>query len=271
MSLFDIELLNHIFYRSEYILKYIERRKEKLSLLDIEGLANTIINELVINNIMDPNTQSLDIIHMEIVDNLSHICYEKHPFIVGIPSTIKEHARNKILNITAGYPVSVYMSKPAGRIRYCIYDMNTALSSIFDEFSLVEAEYDSPTRIGERTESRPFLIINYNNYDYYVDLLTQRMFRKDLFDSTYNVKLSHVLNSKEFSDKQREIYEEQVRESGPTNHSSLITMTGGFEYIRDIPKMEEFNYEYELAKERYPEAFKEAEEMKKEIKRLPYK
>ena len=90
INLYDIDLLvNDIFYRSEHILSYIETHE--LTDLDKEAIINTILYELTFYKIINPKKQSLDLNTMSIRNDLKHATLTNTPFVLGIPSYIKDN------------------------------------------------------------------------------------------------------------------------------------------------------------------------------------
>lgn len=249
-------LVNDVFYRSEHILDYITRHKN-ISELDRKSISNTILDALVDSKVMDPTKQSLDLETMAIVDDLNHITYDYHPTVTSVPLSIKEKMRHKCLKITGGVPISYFFAKPAGDIDYCIYDMNMALSAVFDDFTFVSCSYNSPTREGVRTEVRPFLEISYHDEKYYVDALTKRMFKRDWFDKTYNLEEKERIPKTNFSSFQQNFYDEQT--SCSDDYYILIDFLEPLtDTLRGTFKNEELIYEFDKSKEYFPKQFEKA-------------
>lgn len=259
-------LVNDVFYRSEHVLDYITRHKN-MSGLDRKAISNTILEALVDSGVMDPRKQSLDLEEMAIVDDLEHVTYDYQPTVTSIPLAVKEKMRQKCLKITGGVPISYFYAKPAGDIHYCIYDMNTALSAVFDDFTFVSCSYNSPTREGVRTEVRPFLEINYHDEEYYVDALTKRMFKKGWFDRTYNLKEEERISKTGFSSFQQSIYDEQI--SCSDDYYVLIDFLEPLiDTLRENSKSAEFIYEFDKSKEYFPIKFEKARCLSEERKRF---
>ena len=158
VNLYDYDLLvNDVFYRCWHILEYIERHPN-MSDLEKEAIKATIMDALVTKKLIDPNSQSLDFDKMCIVNNLDFYTYDKHPNICGIPLWMKEKFREKSIYVTGGIPVSIFLAKPPSKIaRYCVFDPNTAVSSIFEDATFYNAIYNSPTRNIRIDEARPFV------------------------------------------------------------------------------------------------------------------
>lgn len=263
-SLVDYDILvNDVFYRSEHILGYIERHKD-MSDLDREALSNTILDALVDKGLMDPTSESLDLDNLAIVDDLDHMVYERQPRVTSVPLELKEKMRNKTLTITGGVPISFYYAKPAGGIGFCIYDMNTAFSTLVDECSFINCTYDSPTRPGIRADNRPFVEFEYHGQLYYADALTKRLFKKDWFDKEYNLDETYRMSKSTLDERQREIYEEQTAEH--LEYASFIGLMGPLiDMMRHIPESAESTYEFDKSREYFPEEFTEAEVIKKDV------
>ncbi len=229
-------LVNDVFYRSEHILDYIIRHKN-ISELDQKAISNTILDALVDCKVMDSTKQSLDLEEMAIVDDLDHITYDYHPTVTSIPLSIKEKMRQKCLKITGGLPISCF--------------------------------YNSPTRKGVKTEVRPFLKISYHDEEYYVDALTKRMFKRDWFDKTYNLKEKERISKTNFSSFQQIFYDEQT--SSSDDYYILIDF---FEPLTDSLigtfKYEEFIYEFDKSKEYFPKQFEKANRSREKSERRIY-
>lgn len=267
-SLYDYDILvRDVFYRSEHILSYIERHPN-MSPLDIEALSNTILDALVATGSINPKAESLDLSEMAIVEDLNHITYNPHPNVTSIPLSIKEAMRHKSLVITGSVPISFFYAKPAGPVSFCIYDMNTALSTLFPEFSFIDCNYDSPTRPGVRATKRPFLEVPINGELYLVDALTKRIFKSSWFKRVYNLEVIYEVKNTEFTAKQREIYAEQTQESD--NYATLLIFSLPIlESMPNYHKNEETNYEVEKSREFYPQAFAEVERIQQELQNNP--
>lgn len=263
-SLLDYELItNDVFYRCWHILDYIAAHPN-MPALEKESIEATIMEALVSKKLIDPKKQSLDLDNLEIVDDTNHYCYEEHPRICGIPLWMKEEFRKKSIYITGSVPISLRLSRPPVKVgRSCVYDPNYAVSSIFEDATFIDAIYDSPTRIGVRLdETRPFVEVNIDGVNYLVDVLTKRILKSDWFKKTYNMKIKHSQKISKASKKQKERYNEMISES---NH--LADMIVLLEPLIDdrSPDFAEYRYEFEKTKEYFPEAWKEADYLKKEM------
>ncbi len=175
IDLSSFELLkNDVFYRSYPILEYL--RRPNLDDLDYQAIMATIMDALVSKKLIDPQTQFLDMKNLCItnVKDDATYSYQKTPFVMGIPLWIKEESRKYCPAITGFTPISFFISKTPSIVHFCVYDVNTALSIVFDEFTFLLCDYDSPTRIGQRAKDRPFLEAKIEGVPYLFDLLTKR-------------------------------------------------------------------------------------------------
>ncbi len=266
-SLYDFDFLqNEVFYRSECILKYLERHKD-ISELDREAIINTILDALVYKGLMNPDTESLDFEHLCIRDDLDHIRYDKTPNVTSIPQEIKEAMRHKSIIISGSIPISMFCAKPAGKIHTCVYDMNTAVSSLFPSFKFLLCDYDSPTRPGVRATQRPFVEVIINGEPYLVDTLTKRIFRSSWFRTTYNMTVTEEIASEDFDEERQRTYQEITAPSLQlaTFYHLMDAMQDAF---KTIPKMEESLFEQEKSKENYPEAVAEMNFITEDMRRL---
>ncbi len=266
-SLYDFAYLqNEVFYRSECILKYLERHKD-ISKLDKEAIINTLLDALVYKGLMNPDTESLDFEHLCIRDDLDHIRYDNTPNVTSIPQEIKEAMRHKSIIISASVPISIFCAKPASEIHTCIYDMNTAISSLFDSFKFLLCDYDSPTRPGVRALQRPFVEVIINGEAYLVDTLTKRIFKSSWFKTTYNMSITEEIAFEDFDRKRQRIYQNQTSPSQQlaTYYHLMGVMEDAF---KTVPKMEEALFEFEKSKENYPEAIAEMDFIKEDMQRL---
>lgn len=267
-SLFDYPILvNDVFYRSEHILSYIERHPN-MSELDVEAISNTIMDALVYKGLIDSQKESLDLAKMAIVPNLNHFKYQKQPNVSSIPLDIKEKMRYKAIRITGGIPVSLFFSRPAGGFHYCIYDMNTAISTVFTDFKTITCSYDSPTRKGIRATERPFIEVKINDTEYLIDALTKRIFKSNWFAEKCNIDIDFSRTKKEVLKKFKNDYEHDTKEEMrlanhiQTNRSIFSCL--GLDQTA-IPGFEEYAYELNKAKEIYPEEFVKAEQLQEEM------
>ena len=254
-SLFDYPVLvNETFYKCWHILEYLEHH-DNLDELEKEAIRATIMDALVYKGEIDPESEFLSLSNLAITNNSSDYHYTKTPNVCGIPMEIKDKLRHKSLYISAGVPVTLFLAKPPSKfIRYCVYDPNTAFSSIFDDFSFYEAIYTSPTRGVRINDTRPFVEVEINGELYLVDTITNRIFKSSFFKKHYDLEIVDSIRKKNFNRKQKELYAEQTKE-----HSALADIIAIYELNKQIqaPDLAEQNYELERSKEIYPEAWEE--------------
>lgn len=265
-SLFDYDsLLNEVFYKCWHILEYIEKNPN-MSDLDKEAIQATIMDALVTRKQIDFNTQSLDLEHLCIVDNLEYYTYEKHPNICGIPLWMKEEFRKKALHITGGSPISIFLAKPPSKdLRYCVYDPNTAVSSIFKDATFYNAIYNSPTRGIRIEEKRPFVEVDIDGILYLVDTLTKRILKSSWFKDTYDFEILEQQTVSKLDKKRKSYYQEDICEW--VNFSTTIP----FMLLlleNDNPNLAEFKYEVEQSKKYFPDEWKKYEVFWNEIQQL---
>ena len=254
-SLFDYPVLvNETFYKCWHILEYLEHH-DNLDELEKEAIRATIMDALVYKGEIDPESEFLSLTNLAITNNSSDYHYTKTPNVCGIPMEIKDKLRHKSLYISAGVPVTLFLAKPPSKfIRYCVYDPNTAFSSIFDDFTFYEAIYTSPTRGVRLNDTRPFVEVEINGELYLVDTITNRIFKSSFFKKHYDLEIVDSIRKKNFNRKQKELYAEQTKE-----HSALADIIAIYELNKQIqaPDLAEQNYELERSKEIYPEAWEE--------------
>lgn len=261
-SLLDYDLLtNDVFYRCWHILDYIAHHPN-LPESDHQAIEATIMEALVSKKLLDPTKESLDLQNLCIHEDLNHYCYEKHPNICGIPLWMKEEFRKHSLYITGGIPISLCLSKPPSKIiRYCVYDPNTAVSSIFTDATFYQAYYVSPTRHKRIEEVRPFVEVNIDGEPYLVDILTKRILKSSWFKETFSMEVVSREKKSEFSSEQQAIYDEQV---SPSN--SLAIMIPLYQSVLSfsMPDHAETAYELEKSKEYFPEEWQKSALLEKE-------
>ncbi len=254
-SLFDYPVLvNETFYKCWHILEYLEKH-ENLSELEKEGIRATIMDALVYKGDIDPTCEFLSLSELAITNNPNDYHYTKTPNVCGIPMEIKDKLRRKSIYISAGAPVTLFLAKPPSKIvRYCVYDPNTAFSSIFDDFTFYEAIYTSPTRGVRLTESRPFVEVEINGELYLVDTITNRIFKSSFFKEHYDLEIVSSVKRKNFDRRQNELYAEQTKEQ-----NKLADLILFYEMSRElnVPEFAEQFYELDKSKEIYPEAWEE--------------
>lgn len=112
-----------------------------MSELDKQAICATIMDALVYKKLIDPEKEFLNLNKLCITNNPNDYKYERCPFVSSIPMELLEKFRTKSIIVSGSIPISLYLSKPAGGVRYCVYDPNTAVSSFFDEFRFIKAEY----------------------------------------------------------------------------------------------------------------------------------
>lgn len=252
-SLFEYEVLvNDTFYRSWHVLEYIEKHPD-MSELDREAIKATIMDALVYVGAIDVENEYLDLDNLCISGNPKGYKYDIHPNVSSIPMWLKEKMRHKCVTISAGIPVGMYVARPASYPgAYCVYDPNTAVSSLFDDFTFYEAKYVSPTRGVMIEESRPFVEVNLNGELYLVDILTKRVFKSSWFKETFNMEILGENSPKKFNKEQKKIYKEQT-----SDNVDIATYLSFTEMLRSMipvgPGDAEFNYEREQTKKNYPE------------------
>lgn len=262
-SLLDYEFLMHeVFYRCWPILEYIEKHPN-MPELDKEAIKATIMDALVYKGLIDPGKKSLDLENMCIRDDLDHYTYELHPNVCGIPQWMKESFRHKIIGISGSIPVSMFLSHPPDKIsRYCVYDPNTAVSSIFPDATFYEVFYTSPTR-GIRIESkRPFVEVEIEGVLYLVDILTKRIFKSSFFKENYGFEIVSERKISSFDEEDTKKYQDLIGESKSFYGDYIPLFEPMIPTFEKYPSMSELLYEFERSKEIYPECFIQAEEFK---------
>lgn len=267
-NLFEYDfLVNEVFYKCQPILKWIEANPN-MSDLDREAIQATIMDALVYKGLIDSEKVSLDLTKLCIVDNLEHYVYKKHPNICGIPQWMKEEFRKKSLYITGGQPVSIFLAKPPSKItRYCVYDPNTAVSSIFSDATFYNALYDSPTRKGVRLdEVRPFVEVDIDGELYLVDTLTKRILKSSWFKSTYNFEVKSSKTISKMDKKSKEYYNESVSEN--ISIATTLSLTLPLIEQNNSIGLSEMKYEIEKSKEYYPEEWEKYENLKIEMEQF---
>lgn len=263
-SLYEYEVLvNDTFYRSWHVLEYIEQHPN-MSELDREAVKATIMDALVYAGAIDPDWEYLDLENCCISGDPAGYEYDIHPNVSSIPMWLKEEMRHKCVKISAGIPVAMYVARPASYPgAYCVYDPNTAVSSLFKDFTFYEAKYVSPTRGVKIEKSRPFVEVDINGELYLVDILTKRIFKTSWFKETYDMEIIDSNSPKKFNRGQREHYKEQTEDS-----VEIATYLCFTEMLRSmIPKSHkdaEFDYELEQARKNYPEEWEKYRIMEEE-------
>lgn len=222
------------------------------------------MDALVWRGEIDPSCQSLDFDNLCIVDNLNYYVYEKYPNVCGIPLWMKDELRKKSIYISAGIPITMFLAKPPSKaVRYCVYDPNMAVSSIFSDATFYDSLYDSPTRNGVRIESvRPFVEVSIDGELYLVDTLTKRILKSSWFKKKYNFKIISKYTISELDGENLKAYRNATKESmglGQTLHFMLWTLDN------DLPQFAEMKYEIEESKKYFPLEWEKYQEYEKEF------
>ncbi len=265
-SLFDYPIIvNETFYKCWHILEYIENHKN-MSELDKEAIKATIMDALVYNGDIDPDYEFLSLENLAITNNPTDYHYSKTPNVCGILMSIKEKLRRKSIYISAGIPITLFLAKPPSKVnRYCVYDPNIAVSSIFDDFTFYDAIYTSPTRGVRLTETRPFVEVEINGELYLVDTITNRIFKSSFFKEKYDLEIVSALNKKDFTKKQLQHYKELTCEK--CNLADVIVFYNFFNK-HSIPELAEQNYELNKSKEIFKEAWEEQKLIEKDMNKF---
>lgn len=253
----EYDVLNKdVFYRTTHILEYIKNHPE-MSELDKMAIKATIMEALVYKGVIDKEKEFLDLDNLSIDNNSSNYHYEKTPDISGIPLEIKDELRKHCIYITGGIPITMSLAKPSSKIsRYCVYDPNTAVSSIFDDFTFYDVIYKSPTRGVRIEEPRPFVEVPINGELYLVDILTKRIIKSTFFRDNYGFEIINQVSKSNFNETQRKMYETHI---SPSNSlASYIFTCYGLIMNNPNINMQEMKYELEKSKEDYPDAWNEA-------------
>lgn len=267
-SLVDYDfLVNEVFYRCQHILDYIESHPN-MSDLEREAVKATIMDALVYKGLIDPNKESLDFDNLCIRDDLNHYVYDKHPNICGIPQWMKEEFRKKSIVVSAGIPISLFLTKPPSKyMRYCVYDPNTCVGSVFPDATHYNVFYTSPTRGVRIDDVRPFVEVEIDGELYLVDTLTKRIIKSSFFRKNYGFDVVSSYKVSELTGEFKKHYEEQTAE-----RDNLSTMIPFYEMTIDalasIPDNAEMIYEFNKCREYYPIAFEECEREKTFMKEI---
>ena len=266
-SLFDYEILvNSVFYKCYHVLEYIESHPN-MSSLDKEAIKATIMDALVTKNLINPNIESLNLEDLCIVDNLEHYRYEKHPNICGIPLWMKEEFRKKSIYITGGTPISIFLAKPPSKInRYCVYDPNTAVSSIFKDATFYNVFYTSPTRNMKIEEARPFVEVEIDGELYLVDTLTKRILKSSWFKEKYDFEVKSEQTVSKMDKQRLDYYHEATQEY--SNFGATIPMIVPIINSINTPDFAEYKYEIEESKIYFPDEWKKAEIYQEEMNNI---
>lgn len=265
-SLMDYSVItNDTFYKCWNVLDYMEKHPD-LSELDKEAIRATIMDALVYSGDINPETDFLSLEELAITNNPEDYHYTKTPNVSSIPMEIKAKLRKKCVYIAGGgIPITMFLAKPPTKFgRYCVYDPNTAFSSIFDDFAFYEALYTSPTRGIRLTETRPFVEVEINGELYLVDTITNRIFKSSHFRETYDLVITDSVRKSEFNKRQKDLYREHTAET--TNGLANIIPFYEMMPIMNAPNWAEMRYELEKSKENFPEAWEEARRIQEEMK-----
>ncbi len=263
-SLYDFEfLVNEVFYKCWHILDYIEKHPD-MSELDRCAIKATIMDALVYKKLIDPNRESLDFDNLCIRDDLNHYTYCEHPDVCGIPIWMKEKLRERSVVISAGLPVTLFLAKPAGSVKYCLYDPNTAISTIFPDAVFYDVFHISPNRNVRIDNPRPFVEVDIGGEMYLVDSLSKRIYKSSFFKERYGFEIVSMGKVSELEGDNLKTYQKQTRPQ-----DNLATMIPFFEMILNnselMSELAEMKYEFEVCLRKNPEAVIEADKFKKQI------
>lgn len=263
-NLVDYEVItNETFYRCWHILDYIAAHP---NLPELEELAikATIMDALVYKKQIDPKKQSLDFKKLSIVDNQDYYCYEEHPDICGIPLSMKEILRQKTPAAAHYIPVTLFLARPPVKVgRYCVYDPNRAVSSMFEDVNFIEATYISPTRGIPIEKSRPFIEVDINGELYLVDVLTKRILKSSWFKENFHMNVVAAQKVSEMEPDYLAFHQEQIDESR-CELAAYIEILDMVLFGINLPELAERNYELEQSKINYPEEWQKSQLLKKE-------
>ncbi len=261
---YDI-VVEELFYKGYRLLEYIELRK--LTELDKEAIKATIMDALVYKGYIKPEEEFLNLEELAITNNPNDYHYTKTPNVSCIPQHIKDLLRSKCVIQSTSIPVMLFIAKPPSKwVRYCVYDPNYAVSSVFSEATFIDCIYDSPTRTGVRLEeTRPFVEVSINGELYLVDTITNRIFKSSWFKETYNMEIKHSLNTNSLTPDQQETYNEMMVE-----RNILAQMIPFYNITAEIPTPEwaESKFELEYTKKTYPEEWRKAQIIEEEWKNM---
>ena len=167
----------------------------------------------------------------------------------------EEEFRKKSIIISGGIPISIFLAKPPSKFsRYCVYDPNTAVSSIFDDATFYNCYYNSPTRNGVRIEEvRPFVEVNINKELYLVDTLTKRILRSSWFKEKYDFEIKSENTISKMDEKRLDYYKGITKENKSFEHYLFMT----YPLIKplDAPELAEIKYEIEQSKKYFSECW----------------
>ena len=175
---------------------------------------------------------------------------------------MKEKFRTKSIYITGGLPVSIFLAIPSKS--RCIYDMNTAVSTFFDNWRFYQVNYSSPTRQGVNVLERPFIEIEIDGILYLVDNITRRIIRRDFFEKNYGFEITSFLEKEKMTSDKQEIYEESVAEY--INMAPYLSCYYCFDdNFRKNAAAAEHYYEIEQSKLYFTDAWKDYEDYQEKM------
>lgn len=223
-----------------------------------EVISNTIMDALVYKGLIKKYEETLDLDNLCIRKSRDYFKYQEKPNVTGITLWLKEKLRTKKLVITAGMPITMFLAKPAGTAHFCLYDVCHAISTVFDDFSLINALYDSPTRNGVRLEEdRPFLEVNLYGEPYLIDVLLKRMYKKSFFAKNFNIEITFTKSKENFDEQDTTYFNEIVAKESDNFGNTLFTLRNFLSLIEDSRSTAEMFYEIEQSKKNEPKAWQE--------------
>lgn len=261
----EFELLKKdVFYRGYHILEWIKLHP-KMTELQKEIISASIIQALISKEEID-KTDLLDLNNLAIVNSVVNkedlYRYQEHPFVQGFPLWMKEELRHKACCQTGHSPASVFLSMPEGPSR-CVYDMNLAISLLFDDFTLYLVDYNSPTRIGKRAIDRPFIEIEIDGVLYLADTLLKCLYRSDMFKEKYGFDIKDKNAFHDFSKAQLKMYAKNTAMNLHGYADYLLLCDTMFETMKERPEIQEQRYEIDKSLEIFPEVLEEKKILQK--------
>lgn len=258
LDLMDSDVLVHeTFYRGYPIFKWIEKHPD-MDELDKEAIKATIMDALVHHDIINAKEDRLDLKHLCIVKSQSedYYAYQEHPFVCGIPMWMKEEYRKLCIVASKHIPISLFLTDVGEQSR-CIYDMNLSACFPFSNFTLCEVAYDSPTRKGIRVGKRQFPKININEEDYFVDVLTRRIFLVSEFMKRYHATLLEETTKEDLIKRDQLLYEQET--TMETRFDFYIISKKIIQPINSTDdRFSENYYELEKSKKYFPQEWEKA-------------
>lgn len=261
-SLFDYEILvNDVFYRGYNILIWIEKHPN-MTILDKEAISNTIMDALVYKELIDKETERLDLENLRIVKSRDdkYFKYQSSPNVAGIPLWMMEKYEDRFCKFSGNSSAAFFLSKSGEH--YCIYDMNNVLSIIFSDFYFIMTSYDSPTRNGIRVEKRPFIEVELYGEPYLIDCLTKRIYKKMYFVKNYKMKEIERRSNKNFSYKEKQSYKNYSKQITDERIIGLALSYLPSLFNNEVMKnaeMSECSYYYKKMLEKYPTLLEQTE------------